>query len=130
GMCTGLSPQFNAWNELTPFAKTLLEEDSIFDWRVLLDEAWDAAGAVLAVPKQAEAVLGKLNRSELALQVPRVEEQLGRLELTVRRMAGAVICAAALLGTLQLYVAGQRTASAWLAAATLVALIWSVTRRP
>jgi predicted unusual protein kinase regulating ubiquinone biosynthesis (AarF/ABC1/UbiB family) len=130
GMCTGLNPQFNVWNELTPFARTLLAEDSTFDWRILLDEAWDVAGAVLAVPKQAEAVLGKLNRSELALQVPRVEEQLARLELTVRRMVGAVICAASLLGAVQLYVVGQMTASAWLAAGALVALMWSATRRP
>jgi hypothetical protein len=59
-----------------------------------------------------------------------VEEQLGRLELTVRRMAGAVIFAAALLGAVQLYVAGQTPASAWLAGGALVALIWSLTRRP
>jgi predicted unusual protein kinase regulating ubiquinone biosynthesis (AarF/ABC1/UbiB family) len=130
GMCTGLNPQFNVWHELTPFAKTLLEEDATFDWGTLLDEAWDVAGAVLAVPKQAEAVLAKLNRSELALQVPRVEEQLGRLELTVRRMAGALICASSLLGAVQLYVGGQITASAWLATGALVALIWSATRRP
>jgi hypothetical protein len=85
---------------------------------------------VLALPKQAEAVLSKLNRSELSLQVPRVEEQLGRLELTMRRLAGAVISASSLLGAVQLYVSGQITASAWLAAGALVALIWSLTRRP
>jgi predicted unusual protein kinase regulating ubiquinone biosynthesis (AarF/ABC1/UbiB family) len=130
GMCTGLNPQFNVWDELTPFAKTLLEEDSTFGWRNLLDEAWDVAGAVWAIPKQTDTVLGKLNRGELALRVPQVEQQLGRLELTVRRMAGAVICAASLLGAVQLYVGGQTTASAWLATGALVALIWSASRRP
>ena len=129
GMCTGLNPQFNVWNELTPFAKTLLEEESSFDWRMLVDEAWGVAMATLALPRQAEAALGKLNRSELALRIPSVEDQLGRLELTMRRVMGAVLGAAALLGAVQLFVAGQKTAGAWLAAGALVALVWSVTRR-
>ena len=130
GMCTGLNAQFNVWNELAPFAKTLIEEESGFTWRILVDQAWDVAAATLTIPKQAEAVLGKLNRSELALQVPRVEEELGRLELTMRRVMGAVICAAAVVGAVQLYVAGRTTASEWLAAGAIVALIWSATRRP
>jgi hypothetical protein len=41
-----------------------------------------------------------------------------------------VICAASLLGAVQLYVGGQTTASAWLATGALVALIWSASRRP
>jgi predicted unusual protein kinase regulating ubiquinone biosynthesis (AarF/ABC1/UbiB family) len=129
GMCTGMNPQFNVWNELTPFAKALVEEDASFNWRTLVGEAWDFAAATLALPRQAEAVLGKLNRSELALRIPNVEEQLGRLELTMRRVMGAVIGAAAVLGAVQLYVAGHRTAGAWLAAGAVMALLWSVTRR-
>jgi hypothetical protein len=114
---------------LTPFAKALVEEDASFNWRTLVGEAWDFAAATLALPRQAEAVLGKLNRSELALRIPNVEEQLGRLELTMRRVMGAVIGAAAVLGAVQLYVAGHRTAGAWLAAGAVMALLWSVTRR-
>ena len=130
GMCTGLDPHFNVWKELAPFAKTLIEEESLFSWRILADEAWAVTAATLAIPKQAEALLGRLNRSELELQVPRVEEQLGRLELTMRRVAGSVICAAAVVGAVQLYVTGQRTASGWVAAGAIAALIWSATRRP
>lgn len=129
GICTGLNPRFNFWNELAPFAKTLIEEESLFNWRVLLGEAWDVAAATLALPKQAEAVLGKLNRSELALHVPKVEERLARLELTIRRVAGAVLCGAAMLAAAQLYATGSRTASLWLAAAAAAALVWAATRR-
>ena len=128
GMCTGLSPQFNVWNELTPFAKTLVAEDST-PARQLLDEAWNIAAALVAIPRELDVTLGKLNRSELALRIPRVEEQLGRLELTMRRVTGAVLCAAAVLGAVQLEVAGQRVAAVWLGAAGLIALAWSVTRR-
>jgi len=128
GMCTGLSPQFNVWHELTPFAKTLVAEDST-PARQLLDEAWNIAAALVAIPRELDVTLGKLNRSELALRIPRVEEQLGRLELTMRRVTGAVLCAAAVLGAVQLEVAGQRVAAMWLGAAGLIALAWSVTRR-
>jgi predicted unusual protein kinase regulating ubiquinone biosynthesis (AarF/ABC1/UbiB family) len=129
GMCTGLHPQFNAWHELTPFAATLIKEDATFGWNTLFEEAWDVGSALLALPRQAETALGKLNRDELALQIPRVEAQLERLELTIRRVVGAVLCAAAALGAIQLYVAGQPTASFWLAVAGIVALVWTITRR-
>jgi predicted unusual protein kinase regulating ubiquinone biosynthesis (AarF/ABC1/UbiB family) len=128
-MCTGLNPQFNVWHELTPFAQTLLEEESTFNWRVLADEAWNVAAATLALPRQAESVLAKLNRNELALQIPQVEDQLGRLELTIRRLAGAVIFAAAAVGAVQLWVTGNRIAGLSLAGGALVALLWTATRR-
>jgi predicted unusual protein kinase regulating ubiquinone biosynthesis (AarF/ABC1/UbiB family) len=129
GMCTGLNPQFNVWHELTPFAQTLLEEESTLTWRVLADEAWNVAAATLALPRQAESVLAKLNRNELALQIPQVEEQLGRLELTIRRLAGAVIFAAAAVGAVQLWVTGNRIAGLSLAGGAIVALLWTATRR-
>jgi predicted unusual protein kinase regulating ubiquinone biosynthesis (AarF/ABC1/UbiB family) len=129
GMCTGLNPQFNVWHELTPFAQTLLEEESTLNWRVLADEAWNMAAATLALPRQAESVLAKLNRNELALQIPQVEGQLARLELTIRRLAGAVIFAAAAVGAVQLWVTGKRTASLLLAGGAIVALLWTATRR-
>jgi predicted unusual protein kinase regulating ubiquinone biosynthesis (AarF/ABC1/UbiB family) len=129
GMCTGLNPQFNVWHELTPFAQSLLEEESTFNWRVLADEAWHVAAATLALPRQAESVLAKLNRSELALQIPQVEEQLGRLELTIRRLAGVVIFAAAAVSAVQLWVTGSRIAGLSLAGGAIVALLWTATRR-
>jgi predicted unusual protein kinase regulating ubiquinone biosynthesis (AarF/ABC1/UbiB family) len=129
GMCTGLNPQFNIWNELAPFAKTLISEDSRPEWKLFLDEAWNAAAALMTIPRAAEVTLGKLNRSELALRIPKLEEQLGRLELTIRRVIGAVLCAAAVVGAIQLDLAGRRTHAAWLMGVALIALVWSATRR-
>jgi predicted unusual protein kinase regulating ubiquinone biosynthesis (AarF/ABC1/UbiB family) len=129
GMCTGLSPQFNMWTEVAPFAKTLLAEEAPSEWRRLVDGAWDITAALMAIPRQAETTFEKLNRSELALRIPQVEAQLARLELTIRRGIGAVLCAAAALGAVQLDIAGQRTAAGWLAAVGLIALVWTITRR-
>ena len=129
GMCTGLSPQFNVWNELAPFAKTLIGEESPFEWRRLRDGVWDIASALAAIPRQAETTLEKLNRSELALRIPQVEQQLGRLELTMRRVMGSVLCAAAVLGAVQLEVAGRQTAALGLGTAGMIALVWNLTRR-
>ncbi|MGE5246246.1 MAG: ABC1 kinase family protein [Betaproteobacteria bacterium] len=129
GMCTGLNPQFNAWQELTPFAGSLMAEEGAAGWRIVADELWDVAAALLMVPKRADAVLGMLQRGELELQIPAVERQLARLELTVRRVAGSVFCGAAALAAVQFYIAGHPTASAWLAAASVAALAWTLTRR-
>lgn len=129
GMCTGLNPQFNVWQELTPFARTLVAEEEGFDRRFLVDEVWDLAAALLAVPKRAEAVLGMLQRNELEVRMPRVEHQLARLELTVRRVAGGAIGAAAALAAVELHIGGHGAAGTWLAAAAVLALVWSATRR-
>jgi predicted unusual protein kinase regulating ubiquinone biosynthesis (AarF/ABC1/UbiB family) len=129
GMCTGLNPQFNIWSELSPFARTLISEDSSPEWKLFLDEAWNAAAALMTIPRAAEVTLGKLNRSELALRIPKLEEQLGRLELTIRRVIGAVLCGAAVVGAVQLDLAGRRTHAAWLMGVALIALVWSATRR-
>ena len=52
-----------------------------------------------------------------------------RLELTMRRVTGAVVSAAGVLGAVQLYVAGHASAAAWVGAGALVALVWTATRR-
>jgi predicted unusual protein kinase regulating ubiquinone biosynthesis (AarF/ABC1/UbiB family) len=129
GMCTALNPQFNAWHELTPFARTLVEEDGAAGWSVIVDELWDLAAALLTVPKRADAVLGMLERGEVSLQIPNVERELARLELTIRRTVGIVVAAVAALGAVQFHFDGHATTSAWLAGAAAAALLWSATRR-
>jgi len=124
GMCTGLDPDFNVWVSVVPYAQKLIAEEATSGWEFWLDELGDLARALLALPKQTEAVLSKMERGEIAVRVPQLTEQISRLELAVRRMIGGTIFAALLLGGVQLYVAGQMGFGSALFVGAAAVCIW------
>jgi len=124
GMCTGLHPQFNVWEGLAPYAQKLIAEEAVSGWEFWLGEAEKFVRAAFAVPLRLEATLGLMERGELSVRVPQIAEQVGRLELAVRRMVGGVIFAALLVGGVQLYLAGEMLFGGVLLAGALMALGW------
>ncbi len=129
GMCTGLNPQFNVWDSLAPFAQKLIAEEAVSGWEFWLSELGGLARALLTLPRRTEAMLGKMERDELAMQVPQLAEQMNRLERTVRRMVGGVVCAALLTSGVQLYLAGQVVFGGILFACAGIALAWVIFAR-
>lgn len=114
GMCTGLHPQFNAWESLAPVAQKLIAEEVAGGWDFWLDEAGKWVRSALAVPPRLEAVLGRLERGGLEVQTPDLSRRLGRLEAAARQLLGGIVFAAFFLGGVQLALAGQ---SGWATAA-------------
>jgi predicted unusual protein kinase regulating ubiquinone biosynthesis (AarF/ABC1/UbiB family) len=125
GMCTGLNPQFNVWAGVTPFAQKLLTEEAggggLNFW---LAEAGSLARTVIALPKQMERVLARVERGDLAVTTPRLEQRVTLLERSLRRLVGAIVFAALLIGAVQLLVVGQATLGGWLLGAAALALVW------
>ncbi len=126
GMCTGLDPHFNVWAGLAPYAQKLIAEEVTSSWEFWLDELGILARVLLSLPKRTETMLSKLERGEVAVRVPQLTEQVGRLELAVRRMVGGLIFAALLVGGVQLYLAGQIWVGGVLLAGAATALVWVV----
>lgn len=129
GMCTGLDPQFNFWYSLAPFAQKLIAEEAVSGWEFWLGELGGMARALLTLPQRTEAMLGRMERGELAVQIPRITEQMNRLERTVRRGVGGLIFAALLTSGVQLYLAGQVIWGGILFACASLALIWVILAR-
>jgi predicted unusual protein kinase regulating ubiquinone biosynthesis (AarF/ABC1/UbiB family) len=127
GMCTGLNPQFNVWKGLQPFAEQLLEEDGEIGWRFFAEEGATALLALLTLPTRTRAVLGKIERGEVAVQTPQLVEQVSKLEFTIRRLMGVIIlpgwCSAELV-----CVSGRDWLPADFAVAG-IALLWVVMTR-
>ncbi len=127
GMCTGLNAQFNVWTGLAPFAQKLLTDEAggggLNFW---LKEAGSLAGTVIALPRQLEKVLGRIERGDLAVVAPRLEQRVTMLERGVQRLAPAVVFAALLLGGVQLTVAGQTTLGSAMLGAAGLALLWMI----
>jgi predicted unusual protein kinase regulating ubiquinone biosynthesis (AarF/ABC1/UbiB family) len=98
GMCTGLDPEFNLWNQLAPYATKLTAEEGGSTWSVLLDTLGEMVKELAALPSRAGRVLDRIERGELNVQSPQLSRQINRLEKSVNRLGGSVIFAALLLG--------------------------------
>ena len=98
GMCTGLDPEFNLWNQLAPYASKLLAEEGGSNWRVVLDTLGEIVKQLAALPSQAGRLLQTIERGELSVQSPQLARRIGRLEKSVDRLGGSVVFAALLLG--------------------------------
>jgi predicted unusual protein kinase regulating ubiquinone biosynthesis (AarF/ABC1/UbiB family) len=127
GMCTGLSPQFNLWTGLTPFAEKLIADETAgAGLEFWLGEAGNWFRTVIALPRRLEAVLSRLERGQLQASVPQLSRQVSSLERAMHRLLGGVIFTALLFGGAQFFLAGQTVAGAVLLGAAAVALVWTL----
>jgi predicted unusual protein kinase regulating ubiquinone biosynthesis (AarF/ABC1/UbiB family) len=131
GMCTGLDPAFNVFEQLAPYAEKLIAEEAVTGWRFWLKEAEIMATRLWALPGRTEAVLGKMERGELTVRDPQLTEQMRRIERDLRRAVGSLVFAALLMGGVQLYLVGHLTFGEVLLAGAGLTLLWIVfgTRR-
>ena len=127
GMCTGLYSDFNVWTGLVPYAQKLItDEASGGGLRYWVGEAVDWGRTVAALPRQLEAVLSRLDRGQLSVQMPQVARQINALDRTVRRLIGGIIFAALLFSGTQFYLAGHSTSGELLLAGAGLALVWAL----
>ena len=106
GMCTSLDPDFDVWRGLAPFAQELIAEDADDIWNEALEQVFTWGKLVINLPQRLDTTLTKLERGKLSLRNPDLERRLTQVERSNRKLAGAVIFAALLLGGIQLTLGG------------------------
>ncbi|RKR12543.1 ABC1 kinase family protein [Arthrobacter oryzae] len=97
GVCSSLDDRFNLWDSVEPYAAQLLREERGNILQDAAQQALDAAGMALGLPKRLDGLLTRLEDGSLAVANPRLERQLGRLERTARRSASALLFGALLI---------------------------------
>ena len=128
GMCTGLNPNFNVWESLSPYARKFLAEENNLNPSEMLETAVDQLRLLLALPGRINRILTRLERNELEVRNRELSRQFRALNRSVNRLGTAVIFVGTLLGATQLYLADQVTLAAILAAGSglsLISLIFS-----
>ena len=130
GICTGLYPNFNFWESLTPYASQLLAEQGESRWDILFAEAGAILQTLLALPRKMESALDKIERDEVGVRIPGLEPQLGGIELTLRRILYALIFAALLISGVQLQLGGELLFARLLYAGSVIVLVGLVLARP
>ncbi|HEU0295059.1 MAG TPA: AarF/UbiB family protein [Anaerolineales bacterium] len=124
GMCTGLDPDFNLWNQLAPYARKLIAQEAkagIGDW---LEELGRMFQSVIALPSQTSRVLTIMERGDLIVQSPQMSREMRALTRAMDRLTTGVIFFGLLMGGVLLYNAGSIAYGQWMLAGAFVALIW------
>ena len=124
GMCTGLNPDFNIWEQLAPFARKLVEEETSSGLEYWLDELGEILQTSLALPGQASRVLSQAEGSGLLIQAPQVSRDMRSLTRSVDRLTGSLIFAALLISGVMLVNSGNSTLGCGLLGASGLALLW------
>jgi len=124
GMCTGLDPNFNLWNQLVPYARDMVTDEGISNWDVWLDEIGNLVKELIALPSQAGQVLTRIERGELNVNVPQVNRQIFHLESAVNRLTGSIVFAAFLFGGVLLFQSGNMRLGYLFWGFSVVTLLW------
>lgn len=126
GMCTGLDPAFNVFEDLAPFARAMLEEEG-GDWlNRILDWLIANGRVIISLPGRLDATLNDLQAGRLTVTTrpdPALERRLDRLTGAINRLVAAVVFAALLLVGYLLYAGGELALSAAALALALVAIV-------
>jgi len=124
GMCTGLDPDFNLWQQLAPFARKLVEEETSSGLDYWLDELGEMLQALLALPGQTSRALAQAESGGLVVQSPQVSREVRALTRSVDRLTGGILFAALLIGGIMLVNAGKSPFGGGVLGASGLALLW------
>lgn len=130
GICTGLYPNFNFWESLTPYASQLLAEEGESRFDFLLAEAGALLQTLLALPRKLESALEKIEHDEVGVRIPGLDSQLGGIELTLRRILYALIFGALLISGVQLQLGGELLFARLLYAGSVLVLVGILIAKP
>jgi predicted unusual protein kinase regulating ubiquinone biosynthesis (AarF/ABC1/UbiB family) len=93
GVTSSLNRDFNMWDAVDPFARSLLNGGSNPTLKAVGRELASFATTVAGLPKRIDSVLGLMDQGKLAMRLPEVEKSIRRLDGSVRRVASALVFA-------------------------------------
>ena len=126
GMCTGLDPDFNLWEQLAPYARKLVEGESESSLDLILNQLEEMAKVLIALPSQASRVLAQIEQGNLVVQTPQVTRKIELLERAVDRLTGGLIFAALLFSGVLSSNAGKMVYANGFFIAAFIALLWVI----
>ncbi|MGO4121691.1 ABC1 kinase family protein [Arthrobacter sp. YAF16] len=97
GVCSSLDARFNLWDAVEPYAAQLLRDERGNIVQDVAQQALDAAGVALRLPKRLDGLISLIEDGSLSVANPRLERQLARLDRTAQRAASALIFGALLI---------------------------------
>jgi predicted unusual protein kinase regulating ubiquinone biosynthesis (AarF/ABC1/UbiB family) len=91
GVCSSLDARFNLWDSVEPYAAQLLRDERGNIVQDLTQQAFDAIGAAVRLPKRLDELVTRIENGSLSLANPRLERQVARLNRAAQRSASALV---------------------------------------
>ena len=104
GVTSSLNREFNMWDAVDPFARTLLNGGANSTLKALGRELAKQATTLLQLPSKLDDLVARLERGELSVRQPEVERRLRVLNGAVSRVGSIALFGILLFAGLQLQV--------------------------
>lgn len=102
GVTSSLNREFNMWDAVDPFARTLLNGGANSTLKALGRELAKQATTLLQLPSKLDDLVARLERGELSVRQPEVERRLRLLNASVSRIGSTALFGILLFAGLQL----------------------------
>lgn len=119
GVTSSLNRDFNMWDAVDPFARTLLNRAGANTLSGFGKEALSTLNTLVRLPQRIDAMVTRAERGELVIRNPELERRVRMLDSSTRRTTSSVIFAALLIGGILLLDRNQTLAYALLAASVV-----------
>ncbi len=129
GVTSSLNSEFNMWNALDPFARTLLQGGANSTIGAFGREAIDALLTLFRLPKRLDGLASRIERGEIAVRSPQLETRVRKLERTQNGQALAIYFVALFGGGIYLDQHANPVGNILLIASAVPALIALIARR-
>jgi predicted unusual protein kinase regulating ubiquinone biosynthesis (AarF/ABC1/UbiB family) len=97
GVTSALNRDFNMWDAVDPFARTVLSARGTGALRGLGQQALGYATALARLPRRVDEIVERLDRGQVAVRTPDLDRRLRSVERSVSRLASAIVFAALLV---------------------------------
>ncbi|WP_091468856.1 ABC1 kinase family protein [Paenarthrobacter nitroguajacolicus] len=97
GVCSSLDARFNLWDSVEPYAAQLLRDERSNLVNDVAAQAFHAAAVTLRLPKRLDGLVTKLEDGSLQVSNRRLEQQMARIIVLLKRAVGALIFGAMLV---------------------------------
>lgn len=102
GVTSALNRDFNMWDAVDPFARTLMGGAGASTLRGAARQAGAFARILVGLPRRLDDLAARAERGELAVRAPEVERRLRGLERAMSRVGAAIVFAALFVGGVML----------------------------
>lgn len=107
GVTSALNRDFNMWDAVDPFARSLLNGGGSSTLKALGREATALATTMLGLPRKMDSVLTRLDQGVLSIRVPEVEKGLRRIDGSARRITSSILFSVLLISGVALRIYGD-----------------------
>ena len=112
GVTSALNREFNIWDAIDPFARTLINGTGTNAIRKVGQNALANLNTLLRLPGRLDGLVARIERGELVVRNPELERRMRALDGTIRRVTGAILFATLLVSGILLLGRSQELGSA------------------